>query len=78
MRKGRLKHHADLSKRARAVNFCLIRHLQWRSLNADKVTHTKGRLLDQTMSLFNFVPSQNGNFSLRKEFAPRGSEFFPL
>ena len=30
------------------------------------------------MVLFNWVPFQNGNFSYRKEFAPRGSEFFPL
>ena len=30
------------------------------------------------MILYKYVPSQNGNFSLREEFAPRGSEFFPL
>ena len=30
------------------------------------------------MILFNCVPFPNGNFSERKEFAPRGSEFFPL
>ena len=29
------------------------------------------------MILFNCVPFHNENFSLRKEFAPRGSEFFP-
>ena len=28
--------------------------------------------------LVNCVFFQNGDFSLRKEFAPRGSEFFPL
>ena len=49
-----------------------------RSQNTEKVTHIKGRLLDQTVSLFNFVPFQNGNFSERKEFAPRRNEFFPL
>ena len=27
---------------------------------------------------FNCLPFRNGNFSLMKEFAPRGSEFFPL
>ena len=37
--------------------------LQWRSLNAEKVTHIKGRLLDQEVILFNCVPIQNGNFS---------------
>ena len=43
-----------------------------------KKTHIKERLLDQAMVLFICVPFQNGNFSKRKEFAPRGSEFFPL
>ena len=40
----------------------------------------QGRLLGQAMILssFNCVPFLNGNFSLWKEFAPRGSEFFPL
>ena len=31
--------------------------------NAEKVTHIKGRLLDQAVILFNCVPFQNGNFS---------------
>ena len=48
---------------------------QWRSQNAEKVTH---RLLNQTMILSNCIPFQNENFSYRKEFALRGSEFFPL
>ena len=43
-----------------------------------RVTHIKVILLDHSVILFNYVPFQNGNFSLRKEFAPRGSEFFPL
>ena len=43
-----------------------------------KVMHIKGRLLDQAVILFNCVPFHNGNFSDRKEFAPRGCEFFPL
>ena len=30
------------------------------------------------MILFNCIPFHNRNFSLWKEFAPRGSEFFPL
>ena len=41
---------------------------KWRSQNAEKVTHIKGRLLKQEL----------GPFELRKAFAPRGSEFFPL
>ena len=36
---------------------------QWNSLNAEKVTHIKGRLLDQATILFNYVPFQNENFS---------------
>ena len=31
--------------------------------NAEKVTHTKGRLLDQAVVLFIGVPFQSGNFS---------------
>ena len=29
---------------------------QWRSKNAEKVTHIKGRLLYQAMILYNYVP----------------------
>ena len=39
--------------------------------------HIKGRLLDQAVILFNWVPF-HGNSSERKEVAPRGSKFFPL
>ena len=46
--------------------------------NVQKVTHLKGRLLDQAIILFICIPFQNGNFSQRKELAPGGSEFFPL
>ena len=52
--------------------------MQWSSQNAEKVTHIKERLLEQAVIIFNCVPYQNGNCSYRKEFAPRGSEFFPL
>ena len=48
------------------------------SQNAENSTHIKGRLLYQAMILYNYVPLQNGIFSSRKEFSPRGSEFFPL
>ena len=51
---------------------------QWRSQNAEKVAHITGGLLDQAVIFFNRVPFHNGYFSERKEFAPRGSEFFPL
>ena len=43
-----------------------------------KSAHIKGRLLYQATILYNYVPFQNRNFSERKEFAPRGSEFFSL
>ena len=36
---------------------------QWRSKNTEKVTHIKGRLLDQAVILFNCVLFLNGNFS---------------
>ena len=32
-------------------------------VNAEKVTHIKGRILDQAVVLFNCVPFQSGNFS---------------
>ena len=51
---------------------------QWRSQNAQKVTHIKGRQLDQAITLFNYVPFQMGTFLKREEFAARRSEFFPL
>ena len=49
-----------------------------RSQKAKKFTHIDGRLPGQAVILLNCAPFQNWNFSLRKEFAPRGSEFFPL
>ena len=53
-------------------------NIKCRSQNAEKVMHINERLLDQSAILFNYVPFEKGNFSERKEFAPRGSEFFPL
>ena len=35
----------------------------WRSQNAEKVMHIKGRLLGQAVVQFNCVPFYNGNFS---------------
>ena len=40
-----------------------------------KVTHTKGRLFDQTVILFNCVPDQNGKFSYTN-FIPEGANYF--
>ena len=42
---------------------CSCLSLQWRSQNAEKVTHIKGILLDQAVLLFKCVPFQGGNFS---------------
>ena len=39
---------------------------QWRSQNAEKITHIKSRLLDQALIQFNYVPFHNGNFSYMK------------
>ena len=55
-----------------------LRVKQWHSQNAEKVTHIKERLLEQALILINCDPFRIGNFSYGKEFAPRGSEFFPL
>ena len=56
---------------------------QQRSKNTEKVTHNKGRLLDQAVILFNCVPFQMGtalkgkNLLPKGAIAPRGSKFFP-
>ena len=52
--------------------------LHWRSQNAEKVMHIKGRLLDLAVILFHCVLFKMGTYILRKEFALRGSEFFPF
>ena len=36
---------------------------QWRSQNADTVTHIKGRLLYHAMTRYKYIPVQNGTFS---------------
>ena len=41
---------------ARAESSTVAHANQWRSKNAEKVTHIKGRLLDQAVVLFNRVP----------------------
>ena len=60
-----------------SIILMIIVAYQQRSQNAEKITHIKGRLLDQAMIL-QLRPFSNGNFSQKKEFAPRGSKFFPL
>ena len=37
------------------------RTCQWRSQNAEKIAHIKGRLLDQAVVFFNCVPFQMRN-----------------
>ena len=61
-----------------SLSFVSLYHFQWRSQNAEKVTHIRGKLLNQAVILFNCVRFQNGNFSLRKEFDPSESELFPF
>ena len=56
--------------------FVFLFSYQWRSQDAEKVTHITGRLLDQAVILFNRVPFQNRNFSLRKGFDPEGANSF--
>ena len=53
-----------------------IAAMQWRSQNAEKVTHIKGRLLYQAVILYKYVPFQNGNFSEGKNLLPEGANSF--
>ena len=50
--------------------------LQWRTQNAKKVTHIKGRLLDQAMILFNCIPFINGKFSKGENLLAEGANSF--
>ena len=70
--------HPSLQMIRKGCNFGKTDLKEGCSQNAEKATHIKGRLLDQAVVLFNCAPFLNGNFSLRKKFAPRGSKFFPL
>ena len=49
---------------------------QWRSQNAEKVTHIKRRLLDQAMIFFNCVPFQMGTSLKGKNLLPEGANSF--
>ena len=48
----------------------------WRSQNAEKVTHIKGRLLDQAMIPFNCDPIQMGTSLKEKNLLPEGASSF--
>ena len=50
--------------------------IQWRSQNAQKVTHIKGRLLNQATILFNYVPFQMGTSLKGKKLLPGGANSF--
>ena len=52
-----------LKKRDEVGGFKFPQNVQWRSQNAEKYMHIKGRLLEQAVIFFNCVPFQNGNFS---------------
>ena len=47
-----------------------LKHIQQRSLKAEKVPHIKGRLLNQAMILFNCVPFHIGTSLKRKNLLP--------
>ena len=49
---------------------------QPRSQNGEKVTHIKGRLLDQAMILFNCVPFQMGTSHKGKTLLPERANSF--
>ena len=49
---------------------------QWRSQNAEKVKHIKGRLLDQAVILFNRVPFKMGTSLKGKNLLPERTNYF--
>ena len=50
--------------------------IQRRGRNADKVTHIKGRPLDQAMILFNCIPFQIGTSLIGQNLLPEGANSF--
>ena len=50
--------------------------IQRRGQNADKVTHIKGRPLDQAMILFNCIPFQIGTSLKGQNLLPEGANSF--
>ena len=51
---------------------------QWRSKNAEKVTHIKGRLTGTSSNSLQLRPLSKLELLLKDRFASEGSEFFPL
>ena len=49
---------------------------QWRSQNAEKVTHSKGRLLYQALIFSNYVPFRVGTSLKGKNLLPEGGNSF--
>ena len=49
---------------------------QWRSKNAEKVMHTKGRLLDPSLILFNCTLFKMGTSLKGKNLLPEGANPF--
>ena len=47
--------------------------VQWRSQNAEKVTHVKGRLLYQALILYNYDPFQIATSLKGKNLLPEGT-----
>ena len=54
----------------------MCQQLQWHSKSTEKVTHIKGRSLDQAMILFNCVPFQIRTSLKRKILLPKGANSF--
>ena len=50
--------------------------IQWRSQNAEKIPHIKGRLLDQVMFLFNCALFKMGTSLKGKNSLPEEAIFF--
>ena len=53
-----------------------VRHIQRCIQNAEKVSHIKGRLLDQAMIIFNCIPFQMGTSLKGKNSLPEGANSF--
>ena len=49
---------------------------QWRSQNAEKIMHIKGRLLYQALILYNYVPFQIGTSLKEKNLLQEGANSF--
>ena len=54
----------------------MVKILQWRSQNAEIVTHIEGRLLDQAVIHFNCIPFKMGTSLKGKNLPPEGANCF--